>query len=258
MEIHEITQRKRNRKAKKLDEVNWGALPGALGGIAAQALQQKLNPNQELVGKPIPPGQEKNAAYAATDDLVKQQSASAYQTWQQAMQAKLQEFNVSDASKIGQHEIETTLKNYVEQRLMGGLQGIDSLQAQPIVTTNIKQAMQTIVQNSLANKWKDPKTAEAWARLIRGIRIAQSQDVRQLAAAGSGPGARGGNARGGGVTLNSQTQALSQRIAPYTTSIARLLPSNYNSTQISPTSNSSVNAILANLGLLKGYKPGTP
>lgn len=245
MEIHEITQLK--RKAKKLDEVDLGAAVAGLGSIAAQAITGRATT--------AVPGQERNVAYNVTDDLMKRQGASAYQTWQQAVQAKLQEFKVSDASELPRREIETTLKNYIEQRLLAGRQSIDTLQGQPAITNSIKQTMQTIVLNTLDNKWKSPNTADAWMRLVKGLRIAQSQDVRQLAATGQIPGAATG---GGGITLNSQTERLSQLVAPYTASIARVLPSNFNSTQVPPTNNPSVNAILANLGLLKGYNPGKP
>ena len=245
MEIHEITQRK--HKAKQLDEVNFSAIPGALAGIAKQAITGQTTT--------AVPGQERNVAYDVTDDLVKQQANSAYQTWQQAVQAKLQEFGVSDASKLSRREIETTLKNYVEQRLLDGRQSIDTLQGQPAITNSIKQTMQTIVLNTLSNDWKDPKTADAWMRLVKGLRIAQSQDVRQMSATGQLPGAAAG---GGGISLNPQTQRIAQQIAPYTTQMARLLPTNYNSAQVPPTNNATVNAILANLGLLKGYNPGKP
>jgi hypothetical protein len=245
MEIHEITQRK--HKSKKLDEVNFGAIPGALAGIAKQAVTGQTTS--------AVPGQEQNVAYKVTDDLVKQQANSAYQTWQQAVRAKLQEFGVSDASKLSRREIETTLKNYVEQRLMAGQQNIDSLKAQPTITNTIRQTMETIVLNTLDNKWQDPTTGDAWMRLVKNLRMSQFQGVKQMTASGqvSGPAAGGG-----GITLNPQTLRIAQQIAPYTAQMARLLPTNYNSAQVPPTANATVNAILANLGLLKGYNPGKP
>ena len=240
MKLFEITQ--------TVNEVNWGAIPGALGGIAKQAITGQT--------PSAVPGQERNVAYDVTNDLVKKQANAAYQTWQRAVQAKLKEFNLSDASKLPRREIETTLKNYVEQSLLGGFQSIDSLQGQPAVTNSIKQTMQTIVLNTLANDWKDPKTGDAWMRLAKGLRIAQAQDVKQMATVGQNAGAAA--AGGGGITLNPQTQRIAQQIAPYTAQMARLLPSNYNASRVPPTSNATVNAILANLGLLKGYNPGKP
>lgn len=251
MEIHEITR----RRAEQLDEVNWGAIPGALAGIAKQGIQQALDPNRDRFGPVAAVGQETQAVNAMTDTIVKNQANAAYQTWQQAIQTKLQQSGQSDVAKLGRNDIENTLKNYVNQRLTPGGQSVDMLSGPPVIKNSIKRTMDTIVANTLANKWKSPETAAAWMRLVKTVRMSINQtDTGQPGQSGTA----GPSNTPGGVSLNPATQRIAQSISPYTTSIARLLPSNYNATQISPTNNSSVNAILANLGLLKGYKPGTP
>ena len=164
MEIHEITR----LKAQKLDE---GPKLQALGGMAKQYIQQKLNPNQDRFGPVAAVGQEKAVAKALTDPVVNQLADQAYQSWQQGVQAKLQQFKKSDASQLGRNEIETMLNNYVDQRLLPGSLTIDSIGGPPVVKNAVKRAMEPIILNTLANKWRDASTANAWMKLIQAIRI---------------------------------------------------------------------------------------
>jgi len=264
MEIHEITR----LKAQKLDEISLGAIPGAvagkvkqaagavkqvatgptaqaLGGIASQYIQQKMNPYGEPSGPTAAVGQERNVAYALTDPLVKQQAAQAYQSWQQGVQAKLQEFGQSDASKLGQREIATMLQTYVDQRLMPSSQTVGNLQGHPAIANSIKKSMDTITLNTLANKWKDPKTADAWMQLVKTIRISQFQTP-------TGPA----QSRGTGQTqtaqatqLTPQAQAHLQAMAPGIQALQGYWPRGQ-TTKVPATSNQAVNALLSGMGLL--------
>jgi hypothetical protein len=240
MEIHEITR----LKAQKLDEVNFSAIPGALGGMVKQAI---MNPGQERVGPVAAVGQEKAVAKALTDPIVKQQAASAYQTWQNGVTAKLKEFNKSDASQLGRNEIETMLKNYVDQRLMPRNQSVDSLGGLPVVKNAIKRAMEPIILNTLANKWRDPSNADAWMKLIKAIRIAAFQST-----AGQSVGAVTGQSQPQAqqaTQLTPQAQAHLQAMAPGIQALQGYWPRGQ-TTKVPATSNQAVNAVLSGLGLL--------
>ena len=231
MKLHEITL--------PVTEVNLGAIPGALAGIAKQAIMQNPGQDTPRAGPVAVPGQEQNVAYALTNDLIKKQGQSAYSTWQQAVQAKLGEFGVSDANQLPRREIETTIKNYVEQRLLDG-QSLDSIQSLPALTNSIRQTMQTIVLNTMNNQWKDPKTADAWMRLVKGLRIAQAQDVKQMAASGQLPSSTG---------VDAETQQLQRQFAGQISAM-KAAARNHRQ-QINPTSNKLINAIAGSLGLVR-------
>jgi len=247
MEIHEITR----LKSQKLDEVNFSAIPGALGGIVKQAIMSPAATGTDppRVGPMAAIGQEKTAANAVTNDLYAKAAKQADQNWRKGVMTQLANFKYN-TQNWNRTDIETMLRDYVQNRLLPGQQISD-----PKVDNQIRKiAYKTSSLGSLSTpadmkKWD--QLAADWPALMTAIRDAQA--TQPVAAQNTGVS----NAPGS-VSLNPATQAIAQTIAPYTTSIARLLPSNYNSTQISPTNNSSVNAILANLGLLKGYKPGTP
>lgn len=245
MEIHEITR----LKAQKLDEVNFSAIPGALGGMVKQAI---MNPGQERVGPVAAVGQEKAMAKALTDPIVKQQASASDQTWQNGVTAKLKQFNKSDASQLGRNEIETMLKNYVDQRLMPGKQSVDSLGGLPVVKNAIKRAMEPIILNTLANKWRDPSNADAWMKLIQAIRIAAFQS-----AAGQSVGAVTGRGAATQIQptaqqatqLTPQAQAHLQVLAPGIKELQKHWPQGQ-TTKVPATSNQAVNALLSGMGLL--------
>jgi hypothetical protein len=226
MKLHEITL--------PVNEVNVGAIPGALADIARQAIMR--NPESDRVGPVATPGQEQNMAYALTNDLVKKQGQSANQVWQQAIQAKLEEFGVSDAGQLPRKEIEKTLTDYINRSLLAG-QSVANIQGQPVLLNSIQQTMQTIVLNTMNNQWKDPKTADAWMRLVKGLRIAQAQDVKQMQSAVGNTGA------------DPETQQLQKRFA---TQIAAMKSSTQRHNQsIRPTPNRLINAIAGALGLMQ-------
>jgi hypothetical protein len=238
MEIHEITR----LKPQQLDE---GPTLQALGGIAKQYIQQKINPNQDRFGPVAALGQEKAMAKALTDPLVKQLAAQAYQTWQQAVQAKLQQFKKSDASQLGRNEIETMLNNYVNQRLMPNQISVDDLGGLPVVKNTIKRAMEPIILNTLANKWRDASTADAWMKLSQALRIAAFQIPPKQ------------NSNTGQTQYQSQqatqltpvAQAYLQQMGPGIRELQLYWPQGQ-TTKVPATNNQAVNALLAGMGLL--------
>ena len=183
-------------------------------------------------------------AKALTDPIVKQQAAASDQAWQNGVAAKLKQFNKSDANELGRNEIETMLKNYVDQRLMGG-QTVDSLEGLPVVKNAIKRAMEPIILNTLANKWRDPRNADAWLKLIQAIRIARFQTASRQSVRTGQTQYQSQQA----TQLTPAAQAYLQQMGPGIRELQQYWPQGQ-TTKVPATNNQAVNALLAGMGLL--------
>ena len=109
MEIADIT--KKPRKKKKVNEVNWGAIGGALGGIARQAITGNT--------PGAAPGQEAAMAKQLVQPLTNQQADATRKAWQQAVSAEMAQRGLTDPSGIPTADLKRILDNFVTARLFG-------------------------------------------------------------------------------------------------------------------------------------------
>jgi len=237
MEIHEITR----LKAQKLDEVNFSAIPRALGGMVKQAI---MTPGQDRrVGPVAAVGQEKTAANAVTSDLYAKAAKQADQAWRKGVMAQLANFKYN-TQNWNKTDIEAMLRDYVQNRLLPGQQISD-----PNVYNQIRKiADKTSGLGSLSTpadmkKW-DQLTTE-WPTLMTAIRDAQNKTPKA------------GQPRRGIAPIQSQqatqltpaAQAHLKAMGPGIQALQGYWPQGQ-TTKVPATNNQAVNALLSGLGLL--------
>jgi len=157
MKLHEITL--------PLNEVNWGAIPGALGGIAKQAMG--------IEPAPALPGQERRAGMQLTSPLFQQQAQSMKRTWAAAVQAEMAARGVTDIRKLPPNRLQDIMKSYIEDRLFAGRMRIQDLSAP--LPNMINQVTQSIVNNSA--DLRDPALNKSFEDLAKYVQNALASDV---------------------------------------------------------------------------------
>jgi len=231
MEIHEITR----LKPQKLDEINLGAIPGALGSMAKQAI------TGSTPGAAV--GQEQNVATQLTGNIVAQAATQADQAWRKGVMAQLANFKYN-TQNWNRTDIEAMLRNYVQNRILRGQQISD-----PNVDNQIRKiAYKTSGLGSLSTpadmkKW-DQLTTD-WPILMTAIRDAQNKTPTA------------GQPRRGIAPIQSQqatqltpaAQAHLQAMGPGIQALQGYWPQGQ-TTKVPATSNQAVNALLSGLGLL--------
>ena len=157
MKLFEITQ--------TVNEVNWGAIPGALGGIAKQAMG--------IEPAPALPGQERRAAKQLAAPLTKQQADSMKKTWAAAVQAEMAARNVNDIRLLPANRLRQIMTSYIENRLFDGRMRIADLNSP--FPTRINQVTQSIINNSA--DLSDPSLDQSFQELAKYIQNAMASDV---------------------------------------------------------------------------------
>jgi len=231
--------------SQKLDEVNFSAIPGALGGIVKQAIMSPAATGTDppRVGPVAAIGQEKTAANAITNDLYAKAAKQADQAWRKGVMAQLANFKYN-TQNWNKTDIEDMLRNYVQNRILRGQQISD-----PNVYNQIRKiADKTSGLGSLSTpadmkKW-DQLTTE-WPTLMTAIRDAQNKTPKA------------GQPRRGIAPIQSQqatqltpaAQAHLQAMGPGIQALQGYWPQGQ-TTRVPATSNQAVNALLSGLGLL--------
>ena len=236
MEIHEITR----LKAQKLDEVNFSAIPGALGGMVKQAI---MTPGQDRVGPVAAVGQEKAVASQLTSDLYAKAAKQADQNWRKGVMTQLANFKYN-TQNWNRTDIETMLRDYVQNRLLQGRQISD-----PKVDNQIRKiAYKTSGLGSLSTptdmkKW-DQLSAD-WPTLMTAIRDARATQP----VTGRGAATQIQTTAQQATQLTPQAQAHLQTLAPGIKSLQQVWPAGQ-TTRVPATSNQAINALLSGMGLL--------
>lgn len=225
MKLFEITQ--------PVNEVNWGAIPGALGGIAKQAMG--------IEPAPVPPGQERRAGMQLTTPLTNQQADSMKKTWAAAVQAEMAARGITDIRKLPPTRLQDIMKTYIENRLFAGRMRVSDLSA-PLPNL-INQATQRIINNS--GDLSDPTLDKSFEDLAKYIQNAMASDVFTRGKRGvPGMPAPGGVAGASDPEIQQIQQQFAREIALMQSAGRR-----YNQ-PIQPTRNKLINAIADGLGLL--------
>lgn len=225
MKLFEITQ--------PVNEVNWGAIPGALGGIAKQAMG--IEPDPAL------PGQERRAAKQLVAPLTKQQADSMKKTWAAAVQAEMAARNVNDIRLLPANRLRQIMTSYIEDRLFAGRMRIADLNSP--FPTRINQVTQSIINNSA--DLSDPSLDQSFQELAKYIQNAMASDVFTRGKRGvPGMPAPGGTADASDPEIQQIQQQFAREIALMQSAGRR-----YNQ-PIQPTRNKLINAIADGLGLL--------
>lgn len=225
MKLHEITL--------PLNEVNLGAIPGAIGGMIKQAVTG--NTPQAL------PGQERRAGMQLTTPLFQQQAQSMKRTWAAAVQAEMAARGVTDIRKLPSNRLQDIMKSYIEDRLFAGRMRIQDLSAP--LPNMINQVTQSIVNNSA--DLSDPALNKSFEDLAKYVQNAMASDVFSRGKRGApGVPAPGGTS---GVS-DPEIQQLQQQFAREI-SMMQSAGRRYNQA-IRPTPNKLINAVAGGLGLL--------
>lgn len=225
MKLFEITQ--------PVNEVNWGAIPGALGGIAKQAMG--IEPAAAL------PGQERRAAKQLAAPLTKQQADSMKKTWAAAVQAEMAARNVNDIRLLPANRLRQIMTSYIENTLFAGRMRIADLNSP--FPTRINQVTQSIINNSA--DLSDPSLDQSFQELAKYIQNAMASDVFTRSQRGvAGAPAAGGVAGAGDPEIQQIQQQFAREIQTM-----QSLGRRYNQ-PIRPTQNKLINAIADGLGLL--------
>lgn len=225
MKLHEITL--------PLNEVNLGAIPGAIGGMIKQAVTG--NTPQAL------PGQERRAGMQLTTPLFQQQAQSMKRTWAAAVQAEMAARGVTDIRKLPPNRLQDIMKGYIEDRLFAGRMRIQDLSAP--LPNMINQVTQSIVNNSA--DLSDPALNKSFEDLAKYVQNAMASDVFSRGKRGvPGVPAPGGTSS----ASDPEIQQLQQRFAREI-SMMQSAGRRYNQA-IRPTPNKLINAVAGGLGLL--------
>ena len=220
MKLFEITQ--------TVNEVNWGAIPGALGGIAKQAMG--------IEPAPALPGQERRAAKQLAAPLTKQQADSMKKTWAAAVQAEMAARNVNDIRLLPANRLRQIMTSYIENRLFNGRMRIADLNSP--FPTRINQVTQSIINNSA--DLSDPSLDQSFQELAKYIQNAMASDVFTRGQRGVAGGVAGAS--------DPEIQQIQQQFAREIQTM-QSLGRRYNQ-PIRPTQNKLINAIADGLGLL--------
>ena len=220
MKLFEITQ--------TVNEVNWGAIPGALGGIAKQAMG--------IEPAPALPGQERRAAKQLAAPLTKQQAESMKKTWAAAVQAEMAARNVNDIRLLPANRLRQIMTSYIENRLFNGRMQIADLSAP--LPNMINQVTQSIINNSA--DLSDPSLDQSFQELAKYIQNAMASDVFTRGQRGVAGGVAGAS--------DPEIQQIQQQFAREIQTM-QSLGRRYNQ-PIRPTQNKLINAIAGGLGLL--------
>ena len=220
MKLYEITQ--------TVNEVNWGAIPGALGGIAKQAMG--------IEPAPALPGQERRAAKQLAAPLTKQQADSMKKTWAAAVQAEMAARNVNDIRLLPANRLRQIMTSYIENRLFNGRMRIADLNSP--FPTRINQVTQSIINNSA--DLSDPSLDQSFQELAKYIQNAMASDVFTRGQRGVAGGVAGAS--------DPEIQQIQQQFAREIQTM-QSLGRRYNQ-PIRPTQNKLINAIADGLGLL--------
>ena len=220
MKLFEITQ--------PVNEVNWGAIPGALGGIAKQAMG--------IEPAPALPGQERRAAKQLAAPLTKQQADSMKKTWAAAVQAEMAARNVNDIRLLPANRLRQIMTSYIENRLFNGRMRIADLNSP--FPTRINQVTQSIINNSA--DLSDPSLDQSFQELAKYIQNAMASDVFTRGQRGVAGGVAGAS--------DPEIQQIQQQFAREIQTM-QSLGRRYNQ-PIRPTQNKLINAIADGLGLL--------
>lgn len=225
MKLFEITQ--------PVNEVNWGAIPGALGGIAKQAMG--------IEPAPALPGQERRAAKQLAAPLTKQQADSMKKTWAAAVQAEMAARNVNDIRLLPANRLRQIMTSYIENTLFAGRMRITDLNSP--FPTRINQVTQSIINNSA--DLSDPSLDQSFQELAKYIQNAMASDVFTRGRRGvPGAPAPGGVAGASDPEIQQIQQQFAREIQTM-----QSLGRRY-SQPIRPTQNKLINAIAGGLGLL--------
>ena len=225
MKLFEITQ--------PVNEVNWGAIPGALGGIAKQAMG--------IEPAPALPGQERRAAKQLAAPLTKQQADSMKKTWAAAVQAEMAARNVNDIRLLPANRLRQIMTSYIENTLFAGRMRIADLNSP--FPTRINQVTQSIINNSA--DLSDPSLDRSFQELAKYIQNAMASDVFTRGQRGvPGAPAPGGVAGASDPEIQQIQQQFAREIQTM-----QSLGRRY-SQPIRPTQNKLINAIAGGLGLL--------
>ena len=225
MKLFEITQ--------PVNEVNWGAIPGALGGIAKQAMG--IEPASAL------PGQERRAAKQLAAPLTKQQADSMKKTWAAAVQAEMAARNVNDIRLLPANRLRQIMTSYIENTLFAGRMRIADLNSP--FPTRINQVTQSIINNSA--DLSDPSLDQSFQELAKYIQNAMASDVFTRGQRGVAGAPAAGSVAGASDPEIQQIQQQFAREIQTMQSLGRRY-----SQPIRPTQNKLINAIAGGLGLL--------
>ena len=227
MKLIEITK---PNQVPPVNEINLSAIPGAIGGIAKQAMG--VQPAAAL------PGRERSAATQATTPLTDQQAQSMKRTWAAAVQAEMAARNITDINKLPPMRLREIMDSYIEDRLLGGRMRIQDLSAP--APGLINRASQAIINNS--GDLSDPALNKAFQDLAKVIQSVMASDVFTRGKRGTPQGPVPG------VAGDPEIQAIQQQFAREIGTM-QALGRRY-SQPIRPTPNKMINAIAQGLGLL--------
>lgn len=231
MQISDITRGKKT----KVNEVNWGAIGGALTGIASQAVTGKT--------PQAAPGQEAKVAQQIIEPLQKQQINALLQAWAGMVANKMAELKTDDPSQIGAYPLAAMLTDYINNRLFAGRTSVSSLPGR--FKTAAQADIRAIVTGTRTGD--NNLVATHLENLVKNVQAATVNQVFR-------PG-------GTAPQLTPAAQAMMQRMAPQIAQLQRQWPAGQNQ-QVMPTNNQAVNALLAGLGLLRTSSspvvPGAP
>lgn len=222
MQIAEIT---RNKK-KAVNEVNWGAIGGALAGMAKQSVTGQTT---QAV-----PGQEATVSQQMLQPLQNQQIQAATQAWKSAVAAKMQQQKTTDPNQLGTYQLTSMITDYIDNRLFAGRAQVKSLPAR------FKQAIiQDIRGIVLATKVNNESAmTQQIENLVKNVQTATTNQVFRQPTGTSQ------------TQLTPAAQVMMQRMAPQIAQLQKSWPQGQNQ-QVMPTNNQAVNALLAGLGLLR-------
>jgi restriction endonuclease Mrr len=219
MQISDITQSKK----KPISEVNWGAIGGALAGIAGQAITGKTPQAAS--------GQEAKVAQQLLQPLQPKQLEAAMAAWASIVASKMAQMKVDSPSKLSSFALTSMLTDYINTRLFAGRDAVNNLPKRN------KAALQADIRGIVSGtKTEDNNlVAHHLESLVQNV---QAATVSQVYNPSRSP------------QLTPASQVMMQRMAPQIAQLQQQWPAGQNQ-QVAPTNNQAVNALLAGLGLLR-------
>lgn len=226
MEIHELTQRH-----PQIHEQS----ASLIGRTAVTARQ-------------VPPGSDVSAHKVINPPVFQQQLDLVIKLWTDTVAYHESQLGTNRAEDINRQRpglLRQTVRDIVEQRILRGNPQLASIAAYDRKAgTNLAEQITRLI-NAIADDPGSSGTNQAWRNLLLKLQSVQWMALKGIPEQ---------SAQGSGTTLTTQGEIERQRFAQAAQYALAAVPS-IRTMPVPPTANPHLNALLAAMGILRGYQP---
>ena len=230
MEIHELTWQRR-----RVEEATHS---GFVGPTRTTALE-------------FPPGSKESETYAINPEQFRSQLDAVRKLWHHTVEYQKQQLGVTNADMINQRSkgaLRAAVNDIVEQRLLAGNPQLATIsQFDQKAGTNYAEEI-TRLMNVIADDPGSSGTDQAWYRLLLKIQAVQWMAIKGVPEAA---------AQQSTTKLTTQGEIERQKFAGAAQQALGAVPG-IRTMPVPPTGNPHLNALLAAMGILRGYVPPQP